>query len=129
MVVTRDRPALFRRLASANARHVATHGNEELRTGVVADAPFAESVESLGSRVNRGANGLSSAQGGIHRRGVRVGCHGLVCPRLSPCVAHDSAAVGLSCDSDVEAPPERADVLLLACVAHVRGEKFSCKEH
>ena len=42
MVVTRDRPALFRRLASANARHVATHGNEELRTGVVADAPFAE---------------------------------------------------------------------------------------
>ena len=78
-------------------------------------------MEGLGLRGHHGADRLPSAQDGVLQRGVHVGYHGLVGLRPAPRVAEDAAVVGLRGVRDVEALPERANVLLLASVAHVRG--------
>ena len=117
----RNRPALFRRPAAAHEGHVAPPHVEEPRVGVVVDAPFAEPVEGFRLCGHHGADRLPSAQDGILQRGVHVGYHGLVGLRSPPRVAEDAPVVGLRGVRDVEALPERADVLPLASVAHVRG--------
>ena len=119
-VCLRDRPALLWRPAAAHEGHVPPLRVEELRVGVVVDAPFAEPVEGLGPRGHHGADRLPSAQDGVLQRGVHVGHHALVGLRPAPCVAEDAPVVGLRGVRDVEALPERAGVLLVAPVADVR---------
>ena len=108
-------------LPAAHERHVTAFHVEQLGVGVVVDASLAESVECRGIRGHHGADGLPADSDRIPGRGVHV--RDLLFFRLgpAPCVTENPAVVRLRCVRDVEALPERTDVLPVASVADIRG--------